>query len=171
MSNMDIASYTRQGKGFFACNQVAKATTALSTTYTGLVVYNPWGSGKKLILYYANWAFTTLPTGVGGVFLSTGNTPSVAATPAGTADVIWATDGSGVSTISVARVFTIATLPIVNVYVAPLSMCSTGTTVAMAMPLFPEGGFVVSPGNYACVAHFTTIATGLASFAWVEVPV
>jgi hypothetical protein len=170
MSNLDMASYTRQGKSFFACTQTAGATTALSTTYTGLVVYNPWGSGKKLVLYYANWAFTTLPTGVGGVFLSTGNTPSVAATPSGTAATIWSSDGSGVNTIGAARAFTIATLPVVNVYVAPLAMCSTGTTVAMAMPAFPEGGFVVVPGNYVCVSHFTTVATGLATFAWVEVP-
>lgn len=171
MSNLDIASYVRQGKGFFACNQVAKATTALSTTYTGLVAYNPWGSGKKAILYYANWAFSILPTGVGMVMLSTGNTPSQAATPLGTADTVWGSDGSGVSVANAVKVFTIATLPVVNVYVAPLAACATGTTTALQMPLFPEGGFVVAPGNYVCVSHITTIATGLASFAWIEVNV
>jgi hypothetical protein len=150
---------------------VAKATTALSTTYTGLVLYNPWGSGKKLILHYANWAFTTLPTGVGGVFLCMANSVSQAATPAGTADVVWGADGSGIQSGNAGKVFTIATLPVVNVYVAPLAMCSTGTTVAIAMPLYPEGGLVIPPGQYAAISHFTTVATGVGSYGWVEVPV
>jgi len=171
MSNLDIASYVRQGKGYFACNQVAGATTALSTTYTGLVVYNPHGSGKKMIVHYANWAFTTLPTGIGGVFVCMANAPSNAATPLGTVASVWASDGSGLAPGAAGKAFSIATLPVVNVYVAPISMVATGTTVAMAMPLYPEGGLVIPPGNYVALAHFTTVATGVGSFAWIEIPV
>jgi hypothetical protein len=170
MSNLDVASYVRQGKAFFACNQVNKATTALSTTATGLILYNPWGSTKKLIIYDARFSFSAAATAVGAVMLSTGNTPSVAATPSGTADVIWGADGSGVSTVSVARVFTIATLPIVNVYVLPLVSVAAATLTTTSGANLPEGGFVVGQGNYAMFSHITTVATGIGSFMWVEVP-
>lgn len=169
MSNFDVASYNRQGRAFFACNQANKATTALSTTATGLILYNPWGSTKKLIIYDARFAFSAVPTAAGAVMLSTGNTPSAAATPAGTADVIWAADGSGVSTNSVARVFTIATLNVVNVYVCPLSVASS-TTASADLHAMPEGGLIVGQGNYAMFSHVTTVATGIGSFMWVEVP-
>jgi hypothetical protein len=169
MSNMDVASYNRQGKMFFACNQANKATTALSTTATGLILYNPWGSGKKLIVVDARFAFSAVPTAAGAVMLSTGNTPSSAATPAGTTDVIWSADGSGVSTVSAGRVFTIATLNVVNVYVCPLAVASS-TTASADLHGLPEGGFIVGQGNYVMFSHVTTVATGIGSFAWVEVP-
>lgn len=169
MSNLDVASYNRQGKMYFACNQANKATTALSTTATGLILYNPWGSTKKLVLVDARFAFSAVPTAAGAVMLSMGNTPSVAATPAGTADVIWAADGSGLSTTSVARVFTIATTNIVNVYVMPLAVAST-TTASVHTANIPEGGLIVAPGNFVSFSHVTTVATGIGSFLWVEVP-
>ena len=34
----------------------------------------------------------------------------------------------------------------------------------------PEGGFIVGQGNYVMFSHVTTVATGIGSFAWVEVP-
>ena len=170
MSSLDVASYNRQGKMYFACNQANKATTALSTTATGLILYNPWGSGKKLIVVDARFAFSAVPTAAGAVMLSTGNTPSVAATPAGTADVVWAADGSGVSTTAAARVFTIATTNVVNVYVLPLTVASS-TSASADLHGLPEGGFIVGQGNYAMFSHVTTVATGIGSFIWVEVPV
>lgn len=170
MSNLAIADYARLGQVFFACNQANKATTALSTTATGLILYNPWGSGKKLILADARFAFSAVPTAAGAVMLAMGNTPSQAATPAGTADVVWAADGSGPAANAAAKVFTIATLNVVNVYVSPLAVAST-TTSSVAMSDLPEGGIVVVPGNYLMFSHVTTVATGIGSFLWVEVPV
>ena len=171
MSSLDLINYTRAGQAYWCSNQTAKATTALSTTNTGLILYNPWGSGKRLIIYNASWVFTTLPTGIGGVFVTLGNSSSAGATPAGTADTIWNADGSGVAVNSAARVFTVATTLVVNVYAYPLSMVATGTTVAMQQPAFPQAGIAVAPGNYASINHFTTVATGIGSFNWVEVPV
>ena len=171
MSSLDILGYVKQGRAFWASNQVAKATTALSTTNTGLILYNPWGSGKRLVIYNSSWVFTTLPTGIGGVWVTLGNAVSAGATPAGTADVIWNADGSGIAVNSAARVFTIATTLVVNVYAYPLSMCLTGTTVAGQQPAFPEGGIGVAPGNYASINHFTTVATGVGSFNWIEIDI
>ena len=168
MSNMAVLDYTRAGQSFFACNQANKATTTLSTTATGLILYNPWGSSKRLIVSDARFAFSAVPTAAGAVMLSMGNTPSAAATPAGTADVIWAADGSGVSTKSVARVFTIATTNVVNVYVMPMAVASS-TTASVAMADFPEGGIQVVPGNYIMFSHVTTVATGIGSFLWTEI--
>jgi len=168
MSNMAVLDYNRAGQMYFACNQANKATTALSTTATGLILYNPWGSGKKLVIADARFAFSAVPTAAGAVMLSMGNTPSSAATPAGTADVIWAADGSGVSTKSVARVFTIATTNVVNVYVAPMAVAGS-TTASIAMADIPEGGIIVAQGNYIMFSHVTTVATGIGSFLWAEI--
>ena len=172
MSNLDILGYVKQGRAFWAANQLAKATTALSTTNTGLILYNPWGSGKRLVIYSASWTYTTLPTGIGGVFITLGNAVSAGATPSGTADVIWNADGSGVAASTAAKVFTIATTLVVNVYAWPLASVATGTTVANAPPPnLPEGGICVAPGNYASINHFTTVATGVGSFQWIEIDV
>ena len=169
MSNFDVVSYNRQGKMYFACNQANKATTALSTTATGLILQNPWGSGKKLLVVDARFAFSAVPTAAGAVMLSGGNTPSSTAPTSLTADTIWAADGSGVSTTAVARVYTIATLAVVNVYIAPLSVASS-TSASADMSKLPEGGMIVVPGNYLMFSHVTTVATGIGSFLWVEVP-
>ena len=169
MSNFDAASYARSGNMYFACNQANKATTALSTTATGLILYNPWGSGKKLVIVQAVFAFSAVPTAAGAVMLSMSNTPSSAAVPAGTADTIWAADGSGPSTNSVARVFTIATTNIVNVYVAPL-VAASSTSASTAGLNIPEGSIVVVPGAHIQFSHVTTVATGIGSFLWAEVP-
>ena len=168
MSNMDIAAYNKAGQLYTACNQANKATTAISTTATGLILYNPWGSGKRLVLADARFAFSAVPTAAGAVMLSMGNTPSVAATPAGTADVVWKADGSGVSTTQAARVFTVATTNIVNVYIMPLTVASS-TTASTAVAALPEGGISVAPGNYVMFSHVTTVATGIGSFLWAEV--
>lgn len=168
MSNLDVAAYNRAGQLFAACNQANKATTALSTTATGLILYNPWGSGKKLVIVDARFAFSAVPTAAGAVMLSMGNTPSAAAVPAGTADVIWGADGSGVTTKSVARVFTIATTNVVNVYIMPLTTASS-TTSSVHAAAIPEGGIIVAPGNYIMFSHVTTVATGIGSFLWAEV--
>ncbi len=170
MSNLAIADYSRLGQTFFACNQANKATTALSTTATGLILYNPWGSGKKLIIADARFAFSAVPTAAGAVMLAMGNAPSQAATPAGTADSVWCADGSGLAANAAGKVFTIATTNVVNVYVAPLAVAST-TTSSVALADLPEGGIVVVPGNYIMFSHITTVATGIGSFLWVEVPV
>ena len=83
--------------------------------------------------------------------------------------VIWSADGSGVSTVSAGRVFTIATLNVINVYVCPLAVASS-TTASADLHGLPEGGFIVGQGNYVMFSHVTTVATGIGSFAWVEVP-
>ena len=169
MSNLDSASYNRQGKMYMACNPANKATTALSTTATGLILYNPWGSGKRLIVVDAVFAFSAVPTAAGAVMLSAAGSVSQAATPAGTAAVVYHADCSGVSTGNAGKVFTIATLPVVNVYIRPVSVASTtsgsGTHIRV-----PEGGITIVPGNYLHFSHVTTVATGIGSYLWIEVP-
>lgn len=171
MSNYDSKSYTQQGRMFFACNQANKATTALSTTATGLILYNPWGSTRRLLIVDARFAFSAVPTAAGAVMLSGGNTPSATAPTGLTADTIWGADGSGVNNGAVARVYTIATLAVVNVYIAPMTVASSTTASTTVSIGLPEGAIQVVPGNYVMFSHITTVATGIGSFLWTEVPV
>lgn len=168
MSNFDSSAYARQGAAYFACNQANKATTALSTTATGLILLNPFGSGKSLLIEDARFAFSAVPTAAGAVMLSMGNTPSPTAPTSLTADTIWLANGGGVATTSVARVYTIATLAVVNVYVMPLAVAGS-TTASIACAPIPEGGIVVVQGQYVMFSHVTTVATGIGSFLWSEV--
>jgi len=168
LSNFDVSSYNRQGKAFATANQAAKATTALSTTATGLILYNPWGSGKRLILVDARFVYSTIPAAAGAVMLSMPATVSSAATPLGTAEPIRSASG-GAASGHVARAFTIATLPVVNVYIAPITVVEIATQSGSPVPI-PEGGFHIIPGTYAHFSHITTVATGIGSYLWVEVP-
>ena len=168
MSNTNIFDYNNRGTAYFTCSQAVVTTTALSTTATGCILYNPWGSGKKLVILDARWIYTAAITAVSGVMLSMGNTPSVAATPAGTAQSIWRADGSGVTTTQVARAFTIATTNVVNVYVAPLAHSGTALVSAYGEG-FHDGKMLVVPGNYVMFSHVTTAVVGIGSFLWAEI--
>ncbi len=168
MSSIDLVSYNRQGKMYATANQAAKLTTAISTTATGLILYNPWGSGKRLILVDARFIYSTIPAAAGAVMLSMPATVSSAATPLGTAEPIKSASG-GAASGHVARAFTIATLPVVNVFVAPITVVEIATQSGSPVPV-PEGAYHAVPGTYFHFSHITTAATGIGSYIWVEVP-
>ena len=168
MSNLDVSSYSRLGQTFFVANQAAKATTTLSTTCTGLYLHNPWGSGKKLILVTAQWIYSTIPTGAGGVMLCMSTAVSTAAAT-GTAEAIYNGDGSGASTTSVAKAFTIITAPSAPVFMMPLVSTATAAS-SNVTAVIPDGSVVVVPGAALSFGHITTVATGIGSYFWIEVP-
>src|SRR3990167_718167 len=109
MSNLDIASYNRQGKLFYAANTAAVALTAVATTTTGLIVYNPWGSGKKLVMVDWGWASSVVGTGVGNLGIAVMGS-SITAVTNTTPITVRAGDGSGLIR-SVAAASSSVTLP------------------------------------------------------------
>ena len=53
----------RIGNLFRAANQAAATVTLINTsTATGLILGNPFGSGKKLVIRDVNFTYTTVPT-------------------------------------------------------------------------------------------------------------
>jgi len=78
MSNVATFDYARLGQMYHACSQAGVTLSALSTTATGLILVNPYGSGKNIAVMKINYAPSTAPAGasVVGVAMS----PAVSAT-------------------------------------------------------------------------------------------
>lgn len=171
---MDISSYARLGQAFCAANTAAVALTAVATTTTGLIVFNPLGSGKNLVMADWGYASSVVGTGVGnlGIALMPANVTAVTNT---TPITVQAANGTGAGTGSVARASAAATLPVAAVAVKWLggNIWVTGGTGDHPYMWAGDlgGGIVVCPGSAIHFTVVTTVMTGLGSFSWVEVPV
>ena len=174
MSNLDIASYNRQGKVFTAANTSAKSVIAVTTSMTGVILYNPAGSNKKFIIVDAGWVWTTAPAAVHniGMALAAPNV-TVPATLTAIGSGVLAADGSGNSGNSVARAYDAATLPAAPVIVRWSFGATYGTAVGIGpgrLVDYIEGAIVLVPGAVLTFAAVTTTAVGMGSLTWIEVP-
>jgi hypothetical protein len=162
---------------YHGANQAGQTTTVgLATTYTGLCLSNPNGSGKNVVINRVGYAFIVAFAAGAGVGLMVGYSGT---------DVTHTTPGSPRSnfidanygTAGVAKIDTAATLPATPVVHTLFASGLTGaiTTVPHVGPNFIdfEGGIILPPGGFAAI--YTSTASGtngmLASFAWEEVPV
>lgn len=170
------------GQMFRGGNQAAVATAfaaGLPTTYTGgLILANPIGNAKKIILIKAKASFVLAQTnvaliGLGVGYSATALTGTLTAVPiqntlvAGAPAVPNASTALLVSSASV-------TLPTAPYLAAHLGTVDTGaTTTAVAggeLEAAFDGSIVLGPGGFVC---FTSSAAGTASsflgaFTWVE---
>ena len=174
MSSLDIASYNRKGQVFTASNTAAKSVIAVTTAMTGVILYNPAGSGKKLILAHAGWVWTTAPAAVHniGIALAAPHV-TVPATLTAIGSGVLAADGSGNAGASVARAYDAATLPVAPV----IQRWSFGATYGSGVGESPaalidyiDGALILIPGAVMTFAAVTTTAVGMGSISWIEVP-
>lgn len=173
MSSLSIAEYNRQGKVFTASNQTAATVTLINTsTATGFILSNPWGSGKKLVLVHGQFAYTTVPTAAAVLFWCLSVSPSATAHASTTAITVYGADGSGASTVSVARAYSASTTPNLPVYTRQFGYSPTtpATTSALTFKDYIEGALVVVPGAYVQVSYITTAPVGITDMTWIELP-
>lgn len=151
---------------FSAASQAATAwSVALNTTYTGLVLSNPAGSGVNLVPIQLAFVAQVAPAAVATIglmtgFLSAGLT--VHTTPLlPVSTFIGSPKGTGL-------VDAAATLPITPVWANHLF--TVFTTLSSQVPgLSDIGGlFIVPPGGFIAIGALTAV-TGLASMSWEEV--
>lgn len=156
-----------EGRLFSVANQAAVATTAaLATTWTGLGVCNPTGSGKNLIIHEFAWALSVVGPDDGVLGLMTSDDTGFADSLTAKA----AMNGAGSSVAYCDAGATIAT-PILERVV---STYGTGavTTWQGAGPQVCnlEGSIVLGPGRSVMTYTFTaTTAAFIFSFLWEEV--
>ena len=160
-----------RGNMFYAVNSAAQALSLSSTTtYTGLTVANPTGSGKNLILLEAIWATTIAITGVGAVILGTGAT--VAQTTGSSTGPVATVLGSGAG--SVAKVGASCTYGSNPAFLRPLVGIHwiTGGTSTGAFQYKDDvgGAVIIAPGQQVSFVSVTTANTGVAYFSWCELP-
>lgn len=171
MATLNVSDLNRQGKVFVGANVSAKSVIAVTTSMTGLILYNPYGSGVNLVLIDTGFAYTTAPAAVHniGLALMTSNTTvPTSLTVAGRSAI--SADGKG--NIGKGIVWDAATLPAAPVAVR--WMFGLSTAAASVVEGFSErldGSIVVAPGAAACLTVVTTTAVGMGHFTWAEVAV
>jgi hypothetical protein len=157
-----------RGNVFFAANQSAVTFAAglLLTTQVGLIVSNPAGSGKNLVLLQAEYTNTGTIVHTAGLVVmapqSTAVTHTTALTPL-------ATNGGG--NLCVAKADSGATIPVAPVVAKTLySVLSTATTVGSAATTMDLDGSIIIPPGGACAIAGSAAGTAFCSLTWEEVP-
>lgn len=162
----------RMGNLYRACNQAAATVTLINTsTVTGFVLSNPYGSGKLLVIRDANFSFTTVPTATSIVFLAQSITSSQTAVVHTTPLAVYRGDGAGVATGSVAKVDSSATTPVLPVYSRVLGYTPTtpATTGALTFTDYINGAMTIAEGCWVQISYITTAPVGITSMTWAEV--
>lgn len=152
---------------FSVCNQAAVTTsTSLNTTFTGLAVANPTGSGYNLVINKFTCAqFAVGAAAVVGI--------SVGAGAAAGSLVIRNRKFGGRSSVATASAGATIAAPILMVTAGSVgSLATTGYGLSQSIVVDLEGSLIIQPGFF--VASDTSIATTTAlifSFCWEEVPI
>jgi hypothetical protein len=160
---------------FTGANQAAATTTVgLATTYTGLCLSNPIGSGVNLVLLKCGYAaIVAFPAGAAiGLMVGYNATTNVTHTTPGTP----ASSFVGVGAAPLAKLDVAATLPTAptlhTLFGSGLTGAITTAPQSGPAPIDLEGSIILPPGAYA--AFYTSTVSGagfFGSFSWMEVPV
>lgn len=170
MATLNVADLNRQGKLFVGANVSAKSVVAVSTTATGLILWNPVGSGRKLVLVDAGWSWTTVPGALHNIGIAVAPASQVlptSLTVSGRSAI--AADGSG--NIGVGITWDAATLPVAPVAVrwfAGAAWVSGASVGPYQISERIDGSIVLVPGAVAVLAALTTTAIGVGHFTWAE---
>lgn len=160
-----------QGKVFAAANQAKVAVTAdFATTYTGLVVENPAGSGKNLIMIGFSYAAEEAIATAVGIGLMTG---------ADAGDVAAAIvprnrlTGGPASIAVVDNGCTLTGTPVLEQLITTAWAEATSTgTLAQPNVVDLDGSLVITPGYYVAVMATAAVAASmLFGFMWIEIDV
>lgn len=160
-----------RGNTFTACNTAAQALSLNSTTATGLILTNPVGSGKLLVLLEVCVALATAPAGISTLIL-TGNVNPLAAAVTHTAALTIQNALLGGGVASVAKADSQATMPTLTVLRAvgggPVA---TGSINSAFIKDEIAGAIVLSPNTSISLQCLTTAISAVTSMTWAEVPV
>lgn len=161
----------KQGNVYVASNQAAVAmTAALATTYTGLVLANPVGSGKNAVILRLNFSLTVVASAASVIGLMTG------AGVTGIASAITPRNrlmGGVASSMIVDDGATLPAAPVLEQVFAQVgTLATTGTQIGNVCDVDLDGSLIVTPGNYVAVYSFAAMtAAAINSLMWKEVPV
>lgn len=177
MSELHGRYYEQTYRGnMYSGSVVGQVTTVgLATTYTGLVLSNPAGSGVNVVVNKAGYAFIVAFAAGAVVGLMSGfhATTAVIQTAAVTPRSQFFTGAASAGRALLSSSATLPAAPTVNHILA--SGLTGAITTAVAVPggnVDLEGSLILPPGAF--VAFYTSTASGAAagafSFSWEEVP-
>ena len=164
-----------RGNVFTASLQSSTAVTNLATTATGLILSNPAGSGKNLVLLELLLAQTSTAAASANaaIVLAANVNPNAAATVHTTSLTVRnALLGSSIGSVGFAD--SAATLPVAPVVVRTIWQPSVSATATTAIPPFIKdeiaGALLVAPGCTVSLSAFGAISV-IATITWEEIPV
>ena len=166
------------GRVFVACNQaVGTLQTGLTTAQTGLGLFNPQSSGKRLAILLASCVVTVAQPTTATVMGLCANTNTIQAVPTSQTAAVVRNALLGSNASCTAQAMTAGTLAVAPVAVSTMGTVVTGaiTTVSMEAAFFREyaGSLIVEPGVY--IGFYTSIAPAATSFwgeiVWEEIPI
>ena len=166
------AQLSSEGKVYFAASQAATTwSVALTTTYTGLVVWNPVASNVNLRLQRVSLALSVAPAAIAPAGLILGGPTTDLATNGTPLSVYNTNTGAAISTAGKGRASAGCTLTLAPIW-GPMFL--GGFTAAA---LFAHGGivdleeaFTIPPGYFAGIGALTA-AVGFGFMSWTETPV
>lgn len=173
MSNVDRLAFNRAGQLFMGANVAAKSVVAVSTTATGVILYNPVGSNKTLYILDGSFAWTTAPAAVhniGWAIMPPNITAPSSLTAIGSG--VLSGQGFGNGGNSVARMYDAATLAATPVMQRIFGGAALATAVAVSpysIIDYVDGALAVPAGGACVFAAVTTTMVGLGSMTWVEI--
>jgi hypothetical protein len=158
---------TYRGNVFSVATQGTGVTTtaALATTYTGLAVGNPTGSGVNLVLN--KFTCAQFAVGAAATIGIMGGVGTITASLTAQSRVI---GGGQTSKATATAGQTISTPVLIATFGEVGSLATTGYGLQAGLVVDLEGSIIVPPGSF--IAAYTAIVTTSAlqfSFAWEEV--
>lgn len=163
------AQTTLDGISISAANQAAQAVSvALATTYTGLLLYNPVGSGIIVVPKFIKFALSVAPAGIAtigliGGFAATGGVTAQTTPLTKQVTLIGSTKPSSAIALSAATIVTPTWIE---------HIWDGFTAAAFPAPQTPydcKGDIALLPGAFIAIGALTAI-TGLGSITWDELP-
>lgn len=160
---------TLRGRNFSAANQAAQAVSvALATTYTGMLLYNPVGSGFNLVPNKVKFALSVAQSAIATIglingFSATGGVTAQTTPLVPTSNLIGSPKGVGIA-LSAATIIT-------PTWLAHLLDGFTAAAFSAPTPAVDlEGTFIIPPGGFIGIGALTAV-TGLGFMSWEEVPI
>lgn len=176
MSNIDRLAYNRAGQLFCASNVSAKNVVAVSTTATGVILYNPIGSNVNLWIVDGSFAWTTAAAAVHNigwaVMAPNQITPPSSVTNIGSG--VQCANGSGNAGGAVGQAYDAATLgtaPVMRRIFGGSEYATGAGNSPFSIIDYVDGALGVQPGGAIVFAAVTTTMVGLGSLSWIELPV
>lgn len=171
MNNEWFLQQARLGKMFHSCSTGAVTLSTVSATCTGLVLSNPYGSGKLLVVEKVRFSPSTAPAGAAVVGLAispaVSQTAVVHTTPAVIHNALMS--GSNVNT-GAGQVDAAATLPAAPVWLRPIGSVVAASSISPGMYVDETNGdIILPPGTNLSLSYLTTAAVGIAEFSWAEI--
>ena len=166
---LDIFEYAKLGQVFHASNQQNRTLSALSTTATGLILTNPYGSGKNIALLHVGGAYNTAPAAASEVGIAMSPAVSQTAVTHTSAEVVRKAVLDGGSGSAVGLVDYAATTVGTPVFVRFLMGVNAASSVLFTyLDAKIDGSLIIPPGASIQLAYVTTAVVGNFSFTWLE---